>query len=226
MGIINLTVGQAAQVGELPRVNQLCTTDNFATITTPGYLNSKNTSGKQISPTDVFDVIYNYIATSTFASASGSGTGTYGRFVPVFINGIITLQLQGSVLNWVDVTATAAALATAGKVNVQIGSGSQQFIPRDLRVNYSASGLSGGGGDRLLVLTDGTTVYNNAGITAALLGTPVNTLLGGSGNPVAGTVSMIMPTVAGSNLYFQYSGGATDFTSGSVSLSVLIQRVS
>ena len=92
-------------------------------------------------------------------------------------------------------------------------------------VNYAAAGLSGGGGDRLLAISDATTVYNNAGITAALLGTPINTLWGGTGNPVAGTVALDTSTAAGANLYLQYSGGTADYTTGQIVVSVLVQRV-
>ncbi len=91
MPIINLIVGETAQVGEFPRTNKMITSDNLATITEAGYLNNSNTSSKQIAPTDIFDVIYSYVPTSSFASASGFGHGTYGRFTTSFSNGVITL---------------------------------------------------------------------------------------------------------------------------------------
>lgn len=128
-------------------------------------------------------------------------------------------------LKWHDVALTAAALATGGSVSIQASSGSKQYKVRDIRVQYSASGLSGGGGDRLVQIGDGTTVYNNAGITAALLGTPVNTIWGGSGNPLAGTVAMNTSTAAGAALVAKYAGGTTDFASGTVNISVLTERV-
>src|SRR3990167_2786599 len=98
-----------------------------------------------------------------------------------FINGqSVTANLTpAGVIIRKDITLGFAALAAAGKVEIQAALATAQFKIRDIFVNYSAAGLSGGGGDRLVVLTDGTTVYNNAGITAALLGTPVNTALGG-----------------------------------------------
>lgn len=137
----------------------------------------------------------------------------------------ITSPDASSDLIWYDVTCSAAALATAGKVNIQVSSGSKQYAVRDIRMNYGAAGLSGGGGNRLLAVSDGTTVYNNAGITAALLGTPINTVWGGTGNPLPGTVAMDTPSVAGANIFAQYSGGTTDYTTGSVVISVLVQRV-
>lgn len=128
-------------------------------------------------------------------------------------------------LFWVDVVATEAGLASAGKVQIAAAAGTKSYIPRDIRVNYSAAGLSGNSGNRLIVLTDGTTVWNNAGVTAALLGTPINTLWGGTGNPVAGTVAQNTASVAGAEVYLQYSGGSADYNAGSVSFSILMQRV-
>lgn len=124
-----------------------------------------------------------------------------------------------------DFTVMASALATAGKVNIQLGSGLKQYAIRDIKMNKS-TGLSGGGGDRLLAVTDGTSVWTGTGITAALLGTPVNTLWGGSGLPLPGsTFAFSTLSVAASNIYFQYTGGTTDFTTGSVIITVTWQRV-
>jgi hypothetical protein len=127
-------------------------------------------------------------------------------------------------LIWYDITASAAALATAGKVNIQLSSGTKQYQVRDIKVNQS-TGLSGGGGNRLLSVTDGTSVWNNAGITAALLGTPIPTVWGGTGNPLpVSPTSFNTLSVAGLPIYLQYIGGTTDYTTGSVIISVLIQR--
>ena len=128
-------------------------------------------------------------------------------------------------LVWVDVVCTHTALASAGKVQIAAAAGTKQYKIRNIIVNYGASGLSGSSGDRLLVISDGTTVYNSTGITAALLGTPVNTLWGGTGNPVAATVAQNTSTVAGAEVFAQYIGGTTDYSAGSISLSVLLQRV-
>lgn len=130
-----------------------------------------------------------------------------------------------SVLITKDITLGFAALAAGGTVAVQAALAGAQFKVRNIFVNYGAAGLSGGGGDRLVTLTDGTTVYNNAGITAALLGTPINTVWGGTGNPLAGTVDQSTATVAGQALRFVYSGGAADYTAGSVVVTVTYERV-
>lgn len=157
-------------------------------------------------------------------------SGTAGLMVD---SGIAANKLQTSALAspdtisdliWIDVPLGQAALASSGHVTIQASSGAKQYIVRDIRVNYGASGLSGGGGNRLITVTDGTTIWNNAGLTAALLGTPINTVWGGTGNPLPGTVAMNTASVAGSPIYAVYSGGTTDYTAGSVTISVLVQR--
>ena len=183
---------------------------NFQTITSPGsslYLQATNNLSDVSSVTTAVTNLGFPAAANRTLSTSFSTPDT------------------ASDLFWVDVTAGQAALASTGKVQIAAAASTKSYIPRDIRVNYSSAGLSGSSGNRLLVLTDGTTVWNNAGITAALLGTPINTLWGGTGNPVAGTVAQNTASVAGTEVYLQYSGGTTDYSAGSVSISVLMQRV-
>lgn len=124
-----------------------------------------------------------------------------------------------------QVFATSASLASAGHVVIQDGFGTARFAVRDVKMVYSASGLSGGGGNRLLKITDGTNDFNASGITAALLGTPVNTVWGGSGNPLPSTLDINTYSVAGNDIYLVYSGGTTDFASGQISVLVTLERV-
>lgn len=91
MAIVYFSVGELGQDGESPRRNKLISSDSLSVITQPGYLNNTNTSAKQVFPTDVFDIIYGYTASSTFASISAFGTGTFGQFIPSFSSGVITL---------------------------------------------------------------------------------------------------------------------------------------
>jgi hypothetical protein len=121
------------------------------------------------------------------------------------------------------ITAGFAALGTAGKINIQAHtSGTSQFAILDIKV-FKSTGLSGGGGDRLLAVSDGTIVFNNAGITAALLGTPILTLWGGTGNPLAIGASEV--STAGADIFLQYTGGATDYTAGSVQVAITLVQV-
>jgi hypothetical protein len=69
MGILAFNTNTTGLVGQTvdPRRGSMTTTDNLATITTPGYLNNQNNAGSPIFPTDVFEVLYNFnINTKTF----------------------------------------------------------------------------------------------------------------------------------------------------------------
>lgn len=178
-------------------------------------------SGNSFVPVSPGSMTIGHLLSAGDANGTLADSGVVATSVAI---SSITSPDPSSDLVWHDITCTAAALATAGHVTIQASTGSKQYIVRDIRMNYSAAGLSGGGGDRLLVVTDGTTVWNNTGITAALLGTPINTIWGGTGNPLAGTVAMNTASAAGVTIYAAYSGGTTDFTTGSVVISVLTQR--
>lgn len=218
MSIISITTDISGNIEVNPRRIKILSTDSLATVLTAGYLNPQSLASLSVKPTDFVDMIYNY--------SQATNSGTHIVLVAGISGGVITLYAYTPVgtMTSYDITLSAAALASAGKVTIVPGMGSRQYVVRDIKMNYSAAGLSGGGGNRLVTVTDGTTVYNNAGITAALLGTPINTVWAGTGNPVAGTVAQDTPTVAGAALYANYAGGTTDYTTGSVVISVTVQR--
>jgi hypothetical protein len=83
MGIVSIFTDTTGQVGVYPRRVKILTTDSLATVTTAGYLNAEALSVYTIYPTDVFDIIYLYV--------TATNSGTYGKFLPTFTNGIITL---------------------------------------------------------------------------------------------------------------------------------------
>ena len=121
------------------------------------------------------------------------------------------------------ITAGFAALGTAGKINVVTHpSATSQFAVTDIKV-LNSTGLSGGGGNRLLAVSDGTIVFNGSGITAALLGTPICTVWGGTGNPIASGTSQV--STAGADIFLQYTGGTTDYAAGSVQLAITLVQV-
>lgn len=85
--------------------------------------------------------------------------------------------------------------------------------------------FSGGGGNRLLSVTDGTHTYTV--LTAATLGTAnIQAQLGAASVPYSAVFAdMVTPTTAGANLYAVYSGGATDYTAGAINLTIVAERV-
>lgn len=126
-------------------------------------------------------------------------------------------------LIWFDVTVGQAALAVGGLVALVTSSGSKQYKVRELIQNDGGTDFSGGGGDRLGEVTDGTSIYT---ITpAASLQTLINARWGSTAVPFPVTIAANTSTVAGQNLRYRYNAGATDYTSGSVVISGMVQRV-
>src|SRR5271154_3266864 len=102
MGILQYPTPIPATVAVLPTLKFMVSTDNLATITTAGYLNSANLdAANPISNTDVIMMLYNYNSATTI--------GTYGLF-SVSVSGTvgsITLTLTSIQLTS-TVTLTAA----------------------------------------------------------------------------------------------------------------------
>jgi hypothetical protein len=122
-----------------------------------------------------------------------------------------------------DVTVGQAALATGGSVTLIDSSGTKQYKIRSLQLNSGGTNFSGGGGDRLGQVTDSTTVYSV--IPAATMQTLTNEQWGTTGLPNPASAAINTSTVAGADLVFKYSGGATDYTTGSLVISGIAERV-
>jgi hypothetical protein len=130
---------------------------------------------------------------------------------------------------WVDVACTAALLDAStgtGKVNVLTPSvATDQYKIREIRLVGGGTNF-GGAGDRLLSLTDGTTVWTtipNADLESA----PAATLPWGNAKVPMLTGTSNTPSAAGAQIYFQYSGGTpgTPHSTGSITMSVMLERV-
>lgn len=122
-----------------------------------------------------------------------------------------------------DIAVTAAALAAGASVELQASTDSKQYKVINLWVNSSGTNFSGGGGDRLLTITDNTTDYSV--VPAASLQTLVNTAWGVTELPFPASAALNTSTAAGAALVAKYSGGTTDYGAGSVVISGLLQRV-
>lgn len=126
-------------------------------------------------------------------------------------------------LIWSDTTVGQAALAAAGLVALVTSSGSKQYKVREIMHNDGGTDFSGGGGDRLGQVGDGTTIYT---ITpAASLQTIVNARWGSTAVAFPTAAAANTSTAAGANLRYSYNGGTTDYTAGSIVVSVMVQRV-
>jgi len=89
----------------------------------------------------------------------------------------------------------------------------------------SGTNFSGIGGDRNLIITDGTNVWVtiSAAILQAFAGS--NALWGSLSLPLPTTIDMSQFSVAGTNIYAAYANGSTDYTAGSLTISLQYTRV-
>ncbi len=134
----------------------------------------------------------------------------------------ITLALE----KWVDIAVTAAALDSAGSATVIAAATGDSYKVRDIRLQGGGTNYAAGG-DRLIQLTDGTSVYTvipNASIEAA---SATSLAWGTTAVPFPATgAALTTATTAGSALVFKYSGGTTDHSAtGSITFSVLVEKV-
>lgn len=170
--------------------------------------------------------------TTTLAVAAQAGAVTYtipdfGASANFVLASAFRTMVDGvlmSPIKWVDVTVTAALLDSAGSVNVIAGVLGDQWKVRDIRLVGGGTSF-GAGGDRLISLTDGTTVYTtiaNADIESA----PPATLAWGNAKVPFLTGTSDTATASNAALRFQYSGGTTDHGgTGSIKFSVCIEKV-
>jgi len=124
------------------------------------------------------------------------------------------------------VTVGQGDVAAAAQKTLLSGSGADQFRVTNITLAGSGTNFSGGGGDRDLAIQDasGTTVY--AIIPAAILQAIAFGTWGGTEVPYPVTITdIVVSTVAGEDLVAAYTGGTTDYTAGSLSLTVDYKKV-
>lgn len=122
-----------------------------------------------------------------------------------------------------DVTVPFSALSSGASATLIAASTGEQFRIRSLQLNGFGTNFSGGGGDRNGQVTDNTSVYSV--IPAATLQSLANTQWGATGLPNPASVKINTATVAGASLVFKYSGGAADYTAGSLVITGLAERI-
>ena len=127
-------------------------------------------------------------------------------------------------LKYQEVVCTAALLDSAGKITVAAAETGKQYKVRDIILVGGGTNFAAGG-DRLLDLTDGTTVYTTIA-NADLETAPSASLPWGNAKVPMLTSKSAVATAAGARLYFAYSGGTTDHSAtGSITFTVCLERV-
>lgn len=126
----------------------------------------------------------------------------------------------------VEVAFPFSLLSAAAKINIWTPATKTQTI-KIRQILLSGAGTSFGpvGGDRNLSLTDGTSTWT--AIPAATLKALAAGFWGSAGVPFPATPAhLLTASVANTSVYLQYSGGTTDYTSGSGTMLVMYEIVS
>lgn len=122
-----------------------------------------------------------------------------------------------------NITCGQAALATGSAVTIFASSGAQQYQILNIILNSGGTNFSGGGGNRLGQVTDGTNVYSV--VPAATMQALTNSLWGSTAVAAPVSVPYDQLTAAGAPVTFKYSGGTTDYTAGSLVITVIAIQV-
>lgn len=212
MPILDVNPNFAGEVGVIPRIVRIKTNDTYSEVIAADYLkgypNWQNT----------------FYENDSVLLSFGTNSASTKYFTLLYSGSNITLVPDiGSNLVTFDVTVGHAALASGGSVILVDSRGTEQYKIRSLQLNSGGTNFSGGGGDRLGQVTDETTVYSV--IPAATLQTLANEQWGTTGLPNPASAAINTSTAAGADLVFKYSGGATDYTAGSLVISGIVQRV-
>ena len=120
-----------------------------------------------------------------------------------------------------ETTVGQAALATGGEVILLDAATGETWKVIDIVL--SADGTNFSGGDRLLDITDGTSIWSV--VPAATLQTLAVNRWGDAGMPNPATAShLFAASASGADIVAKYSGGATDYTVGSITLRITAYR--
>ena len=124
-----------------------------------------------------------------------------------------------------EVTVAQGDVASAGQKILIRGAAGEQWKIRGIVLSSDGTNFSGGGGDRDLAITDGTTTWSV--IPATTLQTLAVSRWGvDAGMPNPATAShLFAASASNTNIVAQYSGGATDYSAGSCTIMLLAERV-
>ena len=123
-----------------------------------------------------------------------------------------------------NVTVDFSDMSGGGSKVLVSSSGSQTYIVLEVYLNSGGTDFSGGGGDRNAEITDGTNSWSI--IPAATLQALINARWGDTAVAFPASVNINTVTQAGDDLVLQYNGGTTDYTAGSLIITVVAQRIS
>lgn len=137
--------------------------------------------------------------------------------------GIVADGFTLSQVIWKEVTVSKTDMASAASKILVDASGVQQFKIRNIILSGSGTNFSGGGGDRNMSITDGTTTWSI--VPAATL----QSLAAGKWGDIAvawptSAAAINTASAAGTDIVAKYSGGTTDYTAGSLTLILQLEK--
>jgi len=113
--------------------------------------------------------------------------------------------------------------SAASKTLLDAVDSGEQWKVRELFLSGSGTNFSGGGGDRLLDITDGTTIWTS--IPAATLQSLAAARWGDTGVPFPATAAhLTTASAAKTDIVAKYSGGSADYTAGSCTIILTAER--
>lgn len=199
MGILQAPTILPGQVGIIGAMKYMVTTDNLATITTAGYLNSIDLAVNPILASDVIGINYSYNYQTT--------KGTFGIFTVTISNGVISLVQwanPGDVLLPVVSGDIAVFNGTSGQIkdgNILSSNLMQVNVVNTMTTGGSIVLLKGTGTEA----ANAVTVNNQAGVIT----TSSLTTGGGSSYAITWTNSFIH---ANSTILLSLMGGTNTTT--------------
>jgi hypothetical protein len=159
---------------------------------------------------------------AVFADTAGTIKDTGLSSANIFTSAVNNPDVQANII-FVDVVVAASALASAGTVILQPSSGTKQYKIRNIWINgFGGTNFSGGGGNRNIAIGDGTTVWTI--IPAATLQSLVNATWGSTAVPFPASSAINQGSGSGMPIYAVYNGGTTDYSTGSVTISIEFNR--
>jgi hypothetical protein len=122
-----------------------------------------------------------------------------------------------------EMTVGQADLASAAEKILLDAATDETWKVLDIVLSGDGTDFSGGGGDRLLDITDGTSTWSV--IPAATLQSLAVARWGDAGMPNPATAShLFAASASGTDIVGKYSGGTTDYTAGSLTLRITAYR--
>ncbi|MEW5971570.1 MAG: hypothetical protein AB1706_17100 [Pseudomonadota bacterium] len=124
---------------------------------------------------------------------------------------------------WITVNYSDLSAGASKAIISALGAGVKVEIAEIIAVVTTS--FSGGGGDRLLLITDGTTVWSLMP-AATLQAAAAIYRWGDAGLPDPATVSnMCVASVANTAINAKYSGGSADYTAGQIKIKIRYKQV-